>query len=69
MAGLSRAVWPADPQFVPHPSTWLNQGRWQDDPMASAPRKMSEWEKTLRNLGIDGDDDDDGQPATGGLLQ
>jgi len=21
-----------DPQFTPHPATWLNQGRWADDP-------------------------------------
>lgn len=21
-----------DPRFVPHPSTWLNQGRWDDEP-------------------------------------
>jgi hypothetical protein len=35
--GLNRQVWNADPQFIPHPATWLNQGRWQDDPGASAP--------------------------------
>ena len=36
MAGLGRAKWPADPQFIPHPSTWLNSERWDDespDPM------------------------------------
>ena len=38
-AGLNRQQWPADPQFIPHPSTWLNQGRWQDDPTAAAPPK------------------------------
>ncbi len=21
-----------DPQYTPHPTTWLNQGRWQDEP-------------------------------------
>ena len=21
----------ADPQFTPHPSTWLNDGRWEDE--------------------------------------
>jgi len=36
MAGARRFA--ADPnlpeaQFVPHPSTWLNQGRWEDDPL------------------------------------
>lgn len=32
MAGLARAVagW-SDPKYVPHPSTWLNQGRWADE--------------------------------------
>lgn len=29
-AGLARAVWPADPSYIPHPTSWLNQGRWQD---------------------------------------
>ena len=24
-----------DPQFIPHPQTWLNQGRWEDDPLPS----------------------------------
>jgi len=23
--------WNSDPQFIPHPATWLNQRRWQDD--------------------------------------
>lgn len=25
------------PQFIPHPATWLNGGRWDDDPAAVAP--------------------------------
>lgn len=37
-AGLNAATWPEDPQFIPHPATWLNQGRWADDPAAAAPR-------------------------------
>lgn len=36
-AGLNTARWPSDPQFIPHPATWLNQGRWQDSPTAAAP--------------------------------
>ena len=24
---------PDDPQFIPHPATWLNQGRYDDEPM------------------------------------
>lgn len=32
-AGLKlwRATW-TEPQFTPHPSTWLNQRRWEDKP-------------------------------------
>ena len=25
-----------DPQFIPHPATWLNQGRWDDSPPPAA---------------------------------
>lgn len=25
-------LFPTDPQFIPNPATWLNQGRWDDDP-------------------------------------
>jgi hypothetical protein len=38
-----------DPQFVPHPSTWLNQGRWEDEPLPSrdgrpwSPPEGQEW--------------------------
>lgn len=28
-----------DPQYIPHPSTWLNGGRWADDPAAVRPRR------------------------------
>lgn len=36
------AVWQAartEPQFIPHPATWLNQGRWEDqqDTLPGAP--------------------------------
>jgi len=27
-------------QFIPHPSTWLNEGRWADQPIQSAPTTM-----------------------------
>jgi hypothetical protein len=30
-----------DPQFVPHPATWLNSGGWQDDIAAIAPTLKS----------------------------
>lgn len=33
LAGIERALpgW-TDPDFIPHPSTWLNAGRWDDEP-------------------------------------
>jgi hypothetical protein len=41
LSGLERAVqeWEArgtDPEFIPHPTTWLNQGRWEDEPAQRA---------------------------------
>lgn len=38
LAGIERALpgWD-DPQFIPNPATWLNQGRWADD--APTPRR------------------------------
>lgn len=37
--------------YTPHPSTWLNQGRWDDDPLpgrtVSAPRKLSKIDQNL----------------------
>jgi hypothetical protein len=32
MAGLLRYPFSEEPQFRPHPTTWLNQGRWMDEP-------------------------------------
>ena len=31
IAAVEAAVWPADPQFIPHAATWLNQKRWLDE--------------------------------------
>jgi hypothetical protein len=32
----------ADPRFIPHPATWLHQGRWEDaDPAATTPSRLS----------------------------
>lgn len=50
MAGLARAKaeWSrkgTEIEFIPHPATWLNQGRWEDEPDAKSadlrPRKMN----------------------------
>jgi hypothetical protein len=38
-AGLGLAQFARDPQFIPHPATWLNQGRWMDDLETIRPRK------------------------------
>lgn len=34
---LRRQHWPDEMRFVPHPRTWLAQGRWQDNPRHAAP--------------------------------
>lgn len=31
---VRKSDWPKDPTFIPHPATWLNQRRWQDEPVA-----------------------------------
>ena len=30
-----------EPRFIAHPATWLNQGRWDDDPLPSVPPPRS----------------------------
>lgn len=40
-----------EPQFIPHPSTWLNQERWDDDE-EQAPRVRSKVDDALRS-GLD----------------
>ena len=32
LAAIVRTQWSADPQFIPHPATWLRQERWDDEP-------------------------------------
>lgn len=32
MTGLSRYKRPDDPKFIPHPASWLNGERWNDEP-------------------------------------
>ena len=36
MAGLASATFSRDRKFIPHPSTWLNAGRWMDEPEPQA---------------------------------
>jgi len=49
LAGLSRWIptW-ADPQFIPHPATFLNQRRWEDEPTITGgkiERRMESYEE------------------------
>ncbi|MHB1310527.1 MAG: DUF1376 domain-containing protein [Gemmatimonadaceae bacterium] len=37
LAGVQRAVWSPDPNFIPYPATWLNGERWRDERAASPP--------------------------------
>ncbi len=30
-------------QFIPHPATWLNQGRWDDQPVEIAEPDRTSW--------------------------
>ena len=32
--GIAKKGW-TDPQYIPHPTTWLNQERWTDDPQVA----------------------------------
>jgi hypothetical protein len=40
--GLVLTRFAKDPQFIPHPSTWLNQGRWMDEERVPAAKKRHE---------------------------
>lgn len=35
---LKAFVFSPDPQFIPHPATWLNQRRWEDQPPERKPK-------------------------------
>jgi len=54
--GLDRATWPANAEYIPHPSTWLNGERWADeapsntladrlDRVLAAPTLAIEWKE------------------------
>jgi hypothetical protein len=36
-AQLRAGMFSRDPQFVPHPATWLYQDRWEDEVVSSRP--------------------------------
>ena len=33
--------WKNDPQYIPHPTTWLNQRRWEDEPPPAEPPRQA----------------------------
>lgn len=37
-------------QFTPHPATWLNQGRWEDEPLPERGDKQTRRMRTLEEL-------------------
>lgn len=37
MAGLAKFQFKSDPQFIPHPASWLNADRWADEPPQTRP--------------------------------
>lgn len=46
----------SDPQYIPHPYNWLNQGRWEDEltptkdsTFQSAPKNPIQWEEAKAN--------------------
>lgn len=48
LEAVKRTKWPAESKFIPHPATWLNGERWQDEPSkppSGAPQKsgMQPW--------------------------
>lgn len=40
---ICSAQWQRDKQFIPHPSTWLNGRRWEDEEEPPAPADESSW--------------------------
>jgi hypothetical protein len=47
---------PDDPKFIPHPATWLNQKRWEDENLRDPPtvngHGESEFAAQIRKMGI-----------------
>lgn len=58
LAGLERAKqsrkWREEPEFIPHPRTWLHQGRWEDQPLEATPheRPHNDPRQTARAEGL-----------------
>jgi len=43
LAGLARAQWSDDPQYIPHATTWLNGDRWTDEPDPPKQTLREQW--------------------------
>lgn len=37
-----------DPRFIPHPATWLNQGRWDDEPEPARTPRQANLDRAFR---------------------
>jgi len=53
LAGVNRFA--SDPnlpesQFIPYPATWLNEGRWDDEPYPERPKSPEQAQKAYRDL-------------------
>lgn len=42
---LRRETAGKEPEFIPHPASWLNAGRWEDEPTQTKPAANSPWSK------------------------
>ncbi|MCD1645189.1 hypothetical protein [Aurantimonas coralicida] len=40
-------------QFIPHPATWLNSGRWEDEDMPDAPSQQRAFASNLADAQAD----------------
>lgn len=45
VALLKRETAGKETTFIPHPATWLNDGRWDDEPIRTKPAANSPWNK------------------------
>lgn len=51
MAGVARLVASRpDPQYTPHPATWINQERWNDAPLLAPPTPVSAIDRAKESL-------------------
>lgn len=43
-----------EPEFTCHPTTWLNQGRWEDDPLPNRSSRTTKVGQSIQNLAQNG---------------